>query len=402
MDGTSIRHESGRYFSVVFINDGSREHLMIDQPEIGILGFVVSGQGTERRWLTQAKAEPGNVGYVQWAPTVQATRSNYERVHGGEPTLLLEQFTGPGPLAEDILGSEQGDRFVNKFNRNCKVLTSDRFAPPAERGRFEWISNRELKAKLGEDFAVNTDARSVIASGSWHLLADIPGRIFLDSGRGGGVAEALHGSYVARCEQRQAEALELLARTAGTFPIHYKKTPLSELTGHEVSAAGAFDSRGRQVLGYFDCQLPGREIARWQQPLVEDGMVGQHVLLYIVREGIALFRAAGYPELGFHGRAELGPTLQSGEARFRLESDALNATLKEAETLFEVRQSDEGGRFYRRIGHYRVARWHGDPSVLNPACGCWLTAGDLEDLSRRTGVLSNELRTLLSLLLSAA
>jgi len=402
MDDTSVRHESGRYFSVGFVNDGSREHLMIDQPEIGILGFVLSGQGADRRWLAQAKAEPGNVGYVQWAPTVQATRSNYERVHGGEPTLLLELFTGPGPLIENTLGSEQGDRFLNKFNRNCKVLAPDCFAPPGRRGHFEWISNRQLKAKLREDFTLNTDARSVIACGSWHLMADLPDRMFLDGGQDTEIAEALHRSYGDRCTKRQARALELLGEIAEAFPVQLHRTALRELVGHELSDAGVFDCRGLRVLGYFDCQLPGREVARWQQPLIEEAMVGQHVLLYSVRDGVAFFRTAAYPEIGFHRRAELGPSLQSGEARFRLEVEALTAMLNEAETLAEVQQSDEGGRFFRRISRYRVARWHGDPKALSPANGCWLSAGDLEELSRRSGVLSNELRTLLSLLLSAA
>jgi len=79
-----IQHSSGRFFSVTGfrlksnrIPSSFSEQPIIDQPEIGVLGFLVKIIDNEWHWLLQAKAEPGNVNGVQAAPTVQATKSNY-------------------------------------------------------------------------------------------------------------------------------------------------------------------------------------------------------------------------------------------------------------------------------------------------------------------------------------
>ena len=402
MDETSLHHQSRRYFSVVFVRDQWRERMMIDQPEIGILGFLVAGNGPDRRWLVQLKSEPGNVGFVQIAPTVQATRSNYERVHGGRPTPFLAFFAESGKTGMDVLGSEQGDRFLNKFNRNCKRLVSEDSVLPEAGEQYCWLSNEELKSNLRKDYAVNTDARSVIASGSWHLLSGDPQRMFLDGGLDAELATSFHRSCSAVDGRQEAHALRLLARIYRDYPPSYRRVPLGQVRDHVLSEEGVFDAERRQVLGYFDCHMPDREVVHWQQPLVERDVVGLHVLLFRLDDGVARFNVAAYPEIGIHGRVEFGPSLQSGDTPFKLSTEVLLETLNDAEIILEIEQSDEGGRFNRNIGRYVIAHWHGDPEILNRENGCWLTAAELEQLSIKKGVLSNELRTLLSLLLSLA
>lgn len=401
-DETSLHHQTRRYFSVVFVRDKLRERVMIDQPEIGVLGFLIAENGPARKWLVQYKSEPGNVGHVQIAPTVQATKSNYERVHGGNPTPFLEFFTEPGGARKDVLGSEQGDRFLNKFNRNCKRLVDQDWVLSEVSEQFDWLTSEEIKSNLKRDYTVNTDARSVIASGSWHLLSDNPQRMFLDGGLPMDIATAIHRSYSARTSQHKAHALRLLAQIYRDFPLPYRRVPLAHLRDHVLLEEGIYDSEGRQVLGYFDCHMPDREVIRWQQPLMERDVVGLHVLLFRLTDGVALFNVAAYPETGIHRRVEFGPSLQSGDTPFKLSSESLLETLNEAEIILDIEQSDEGGRFNCNISRYVIARWHRDPDVLNTDNGCWLTAAELEQLSAQKGVLSNELRTLLSLLLSVA
>ncbi len=90
-----IRHDSGKFFSI----DGIRvdtnyrnvhewDQPIINQPEIGFLGFIVKKFNGVLHFLLQAKIEPGNLNVVQLSPTLQATRSNYMRVHGGGDTPL--------------------------------------------------------------------------------------------------------------------------------------------------------------------------------------------------------------------------------------------------------------------------------------------------------------------------
>lgn len=90
-----LRHRTGGFFSVVNAQArfGGRVTLrqpLIHQPEIGILGFLAQHREGGMDLLVQAKPEPGNVGLVQLAPSVQATRSNYLRLHQGKPTPWLE------------------------------------------------------------------------------------------------------------------------------------------------------------------------------------------------------------------------------------------------------------------------------------------------------------------------
>ena len=68
--GDAIRHHSGLFFAVVGVRwanpSGRRiEQPLIEQTEIGTLGFLIKGRGRQRQILVQAKIEPGNVGAVQ-------------------------------------------------------------------------------------------------------------------------------------------------------------------------------------------------------------------------------------------------------------------------------------------------------------------------------------------------
>lgn len=85
----NLGHRSGRFFTVCGVRAGEEVRPIIHQPEIGVLGILVRRIGGVTHCLLQAKMEPGNVNTVQLSPTVQATRSNYTRVHNGSPVRYL-------------------------------------------------------------------------------------------------------------------------------------------------------------------------------------------------------------------------------------------------------------------------------------------------------------------------
>ena len=66
------------------------DHPIIVQKELGILGIIKDK--VKNKYLLQAKVEPGNKNKLQLSPTVQATKSNYERVHGGKKIPYLNIF----------------------------------------------------------------------------------------------------------------------------------------------------------------------------------------------------------------------------------------------------------------------------------------------------------------------
>jgi oxidase EvaA len=114
--------------------------------------------------LMQAKAEPGNVDGTQIAPTVQATRSNYMRVHGGKLPLFVERFLGRAKrkVIYEGLQSEEGARFWKKNNLNIvlEVGAGELEDLPAE---FRWMTLYQLKRLLLKSNVVNISARSVLA-----------------------------------------------------------------------------------------------------------------------------------------------------------------------------------------------------------------------------------------------
>ena len=108
-----LHHESQRYFSITGIRYGDTEKILIKQEEIGILGLVFKKHEGRNYFLLQRKEEPGNIPLAQWAPTVQATKSNYERVHKGKSTPYLDFFIDQKDT--DVLASEQRSKFLNKL-----------------------------------------------------------------------------------------------------------------------------------------------------------------------------------------------------------------------------------------------------------------------------------------------
>lgn len=103
------------------------EQPIIIQDEIGFLGIIAKEIKGILHFLMQAKIEPGNVNGVQVSPTIQATRSNFTCVHGGQMPLYFDWFKEAqkyGVVLYDQIQSEQGSRFAGKRNRNIILLTS--------------------------------------------------------------------------------------------------------------------------------------------------------------------------------------------------------------------------------------------------------------------------------------
>jgi len=168
----NISHDSGRFFSITGVHVRHRmnqeelewDQPIIDQPEIGIMGFLVKNISGVLHFCVRAKEEPGNINSVQLSPTVQATRSNYSRVHGGTPPPFIELFLDtPGEkLVYAKLQTEDGGRFLFKSNRNMivRVQEDELQEIPDD---FIWLTLRQIRGLLRRDNLVNSCARSVLA-----------------------------------------------------------------------------------------------------------------------------------------------------------------------------------------------------------------------------------------------
>jgi dTDP-4-dehydro-6-deoxy-alpha-D-glucopyranose 2,3-dehydratase len=168
-DTGNLRHISGKFFSIEGIRIQTNwgfvpewDQPIICQPEVGYLGILCKKINGVLHFLLQAKIEPGNIGGVQLAPTLQATKSNYTRVHGGKKPPYLEYFQSPGNarIRLDVLQSEQGSKYLRKRNRNIIVEIFDDL--PVEEN-FCWMTLGQIGLLLKRDNLVNMDTRTVIS-----------------------------------------------------------------------------------------------------------------------------------------------------------------------------------------------------------------------------------------------
>ncbi|OKJ21059.1 hypothetical protein AMK21_14195 [Streptomyces sp. CB00316] len=396
-DCGDLVHTSGRFFSVTGMRrydaDGSvRDQPVISQPEIGMLGILVKRLGGVPHALMQAKAEPGNVGSVQLSPTVQATRSNYTRVHRGAATRHLEHFAGHrrGRVLVDSLQSEQGAWFWRKRNRNMLVETT---ADVAEHPDYHWVELDGLRRLLRSDHLVNMDARSVL--GSAPLF-----RPPLDSEDP--FVRALARSYrdASAGRHSEQEVRSWLNDAKSRCASHARLVPLADIDGWTRTHGELGDDAGKAFrIIAVHVAATGREVPGWSQPLLAPR--GQGVATFLVRvlDGALHLLVQARAEPGLHDLLELAPTVH----RHHIDEppgpfDALAETQDPARVRYDARHSEEGGRFHRAITHHRVIDVGADVTTDVPEDYRWLTISQLRELTRQGYYVNVEARSLLACL----
>ncbi|WP_329580360.1 NDP-hexose 2,3-dehydratase family protein [Kitasatospora sp. NBC_01250] len=396
-----IVHRTGRFYTVeglrVTALDGTERSWsqpIIRQPEIGILGLLVKEFDGVPHLLMQAKMEPGNINTLQLSPTVQATHSNYTRVHQGNPVPYVEYFTVPGrgrPLA-DALQSEQGSWFLGKRNRNIIVETTEEV--PLLDG-FHWLSLAELDALLRLDNVVNMDSRSVLAAYPAPPRAAVADE---DSFRGA----------LARSAAAPADRTDLLSRftaAKAARSLTRERVPLNDLPGWHDDSGRVVREDGRYfaILG-VDVEAADREVPRWSQPLLAP--VGRGVIALLTRrvDGVLHLLLRARTEAGTFDVAELGPTVQCVPENYQ-EPEASQPpfldyvlSLPQDQVRFDAVHSEEGGRFYHAENRYLVVEADDDFPLELPDGYLWATLRDMTELVRHSHYLNVEARCLLACL----
>ena len=139
-----IYHNSKKFFKIVglriksnFYKKRNWDQPIIVQNEIGILGIIKNSEN--HKYLLQAKVEPGNINKIQISPTVQATKSNYSRIHGGKNIPYLKYFLRKNKNFS--LQTEQAFRYFNKKNSNILTHVSKKINIDKN---FKWFSKKEI------------------------------------------------------------------------------------------------------------------------------------------------------------------------------------------------------------------------------------------------------------------
>jgi dTDP-4-dehydro-6-deoxy-alpha-D-glucopyranose 2,3-dehydratase len=258
---------------------------------------------------------------------------------------------------------------------------------------------------LGVDFAVNTDARSVLVSSPWEqLVADRP--LFERSDGNDVFRSELHYSFYGTVEATSSGPLQLLDEARLELPFDVSVGPLTSLPGWVVSEQAVEANDDDLSLVHVSVTCSHREVDSWDQPLLASSVEGEVRLLCQQRNGILQFLFCVTPEVGFTERAQFGPSIQThgGPAmsstvlteRERIIRDFA----QDAERRLTVLQSDEGGRFMHCVGRYSIDLIAPDVTVPDLRWATWMPLSTIVELLPRQGVFTNEARSALSLLLT--
>jgi oxidase EvaA len=408
-DTGNIVHRSGKFFSVEGLHmTGGRTPAtdwwqpIIVQPEIGVLGLLAKEFGGVLHFLVQAKTEPGNLNRVEIAPTVQATRSNYTRVHRGAKTRYLQYFTNYKREAAlvDVLQSEHGTYFLRKRNRNVIVRTEDDVPLHED---YCWLSLYQLRQLLQRDCIVNMNARTVlscIAYSTSNALTCPDSDSFRSA-----LLRSVAGDFSLRT---MGEILSWFNELKASGEPTVLRVPLSTLPGldHTNTDEVQVDGASFGVIGVA-ATINSREVSRWMQPIIRP--YGKEVIALVVCRinGVLhlLLRATFEP--GLRDVAEMAPTAQFPSCDGLPEPSnveqpfaGLVQNAPASALRYDATQSEEGGRFFHTLNRYVIVEADEDFPIDVPPDYQWLTLAQASALLRHSYYFTIQCRALIACLQS--
>lgn len=414
----SMRHDSGKFFSVQGIRVNTNwgiisewEQPIINQPEIGYLGIITKKIDGVLYFLMQAKIEPGNLNVVQLSPTLQATKSNYNQVHGGKRPPYLEYFNGEKRVSVllDQLQSEQGARFLKKRNRNIIVLVDSQEDLPLHHN-FCWLTLGQIKQFLGNDNLVNMDTRTVISGVPFgDYAADV-----LD----------LYEMLIPAIDQKHSFNLGLLSSTLdrdrhlhgmddiiswitrlkSIYELEVRKIPLRSVKNWRIEADEIFHEERKyfSVIGAH-VEIENREVASWDQPMVRSTQEG--IIAFIVKtiDRIPHFLVQAKLEAGNFDVIELAPTVQCltgnyrpGQSDYRVMFLDYVLNSKKDQIWYDTFQSEEGGRFFQEQNRNMIIEADDDFPLTVPDTYIWMTLHQIKTLIKYNNFLNMSARSLIA------
>ncbi|HET9959975.1 MAG TPA: NDP-hexose 2,3-dehydratase family protein [Polyangiaceae bacterium] len=406
---TGFHHASGKFFSISGLRAElasarsvrSIEQPIIHQPEVGVLGFIAKVSQGVLWLLAQCKDEPGNVSGPQLSPTVQATFSNYTRVHGGRAVPYVDRFLedGAGLRVFSQVQPEHGRYFAKKRNLNALMLVDD---VELESERFRWVTLGELFWFLKRDFGVSMDARSVLSC----LLQELSQRFAVhlegvSSSRANSVtgdgefAHALRTSMFMRAGACHSDEWlkSWLNEQRATSSIRVTHMPLGELSTWSIDPLRVYSGQGHFHVAGFSVRAPFRERDAWSQPLFcqnarEPSSPGARPVIGFVCQRIRSrlhFLCRSSLEPGEPDHVCIAPTVVSrgeGTRETPFQDVALEDWLfdSRATVRLSANHSEEGGRFFRFVHEHRVVELPEEVALDAPPGFAWLTLNQIYSL----------------------
>jgi len=413
----NLRHKSGQFFSIDGLHVKTNWGLVkewsqpiINQPEIGFLGIITREIDGILYFLMQAKIEPGNINHVQLSPTLQATKSNYTRVHQGRKPLYLDYFLSRDRhrVLVDQLQSEQGGRFYKKRNRNIIIrVEGDDDVPVYE--NFAWLTLGQIKKLMQIDNTVNMDTRTVISAIPY---GDAPpgtgGSLDLPKVSPTAPGEFKKGMLASTLISGKGlfdfdEILSWLADLKTKYELHVEKIPLKNVKNWVITDQQIHheDNKYFRILP-VSVEIDNREVTRWTQPLLEPAQEGLSAFIVKKIDDVYHFLVQAKVECGNLDILELAPTVQCLTGNYR---DTKTGTLpfldevlnvEPGRVRFDTLQSEEGGRFFREQNRNMLIEAGDNFNETLPENYIWMTLAQLNTFLKFNNYLNIQSRSLLS------
>ena len=402
----SIHHESGRFFSIIGIDVctdyGINNHWrqpIINQPEVGYLGILTKEIDGVLYCLMQAKIEPGNVNCVQISPTLQATKSNYSRVHSGKSPNYLAYFVNAKPknIILDQLQSEQGARFLRKRNRNIIIKVDEDIEVLPD---YRWMTLGQIKELMHYDNLVNMDTRTVL---SGLKISDYVSPMddlseMSEYGKGWLLSSTTNHSYISTRDH-----LSWLTNLKAKYELHVTPCAINDMPGWEKNDMEIVRSDGKyfKIIG-VNVTISNREVASWCQPLVQPMQDGLCAFIVKKIDGVYHFLVQAKLECGNFDVMELAPTVQCLTDVVRPEDKPefydYVTTATKGKVLIDALQSEEGGRFYHEQNRNLLIEADDGFSNELPDRYTWMTLNQIYDFLRFNNYLNIQARSIISAL----
>lgn len=401
-----IRNKNGTFFRIKGlqkVEDGRviQEQPIIIQNEIGYLGIIGKEMDGVLYFLMQAKIEPGNVNKIQISPTIQATKSNFMQAHGGKVPAYLEYFSNKKnyEIIVDQIQSEQSSRFLGKRNRNIIIVVDDRIEVLESH---KWMTLGQIKQLMSYDNLVNMDTRTVVSCIPFslrdisykelaHIRSLFTEESFFNSmffGNSGGDINKIY-QYMNEIKMLDKSEIELV--------------DLHTLKNWKFNEQGEFCSyKGEFKIVYCNIEIEGREVCRWEQPLLEAEGQSTFGLIYCIENTIRKYLVQTKSEVGCFDKIEIGPSVQLGphEKINNLIDTLFTYNLSHGKGIeFSGLFSEEGGRFYQEQNRNIIMQIKkGDLPDPLPDGYFWADFQTLNILVQFNNCLNIQLRNLLSIL----
>ena len=332
-----IYHQSKKFFQIVGIKVISNfyknnwDQPIIIQNEVGILGIIKNIK--TKKYLLQAKVEPGNINKLQLAPTVQATKSNFSRVHGGNKVPYIEYFLRIKKISR-YNQSEQGFRYFHKFNSNILIKNIKNLKKEPD---FYWFSKKEIKDLICKKNIINMDTLSVLSS----------------------VLKKTKKDHPINTKKKINNWLKILDKK---FYIKAKVINFDKLKDWSVNLKNITHKKKKHfsVIG-VNVETNRREVNNWFQPILKGKNMAfagfiktkinntdHYLCRYILKPGLK--------------KSVIGCTMNTSDMSTYFENTSFNSIekfffSKEAKKniVYDNILSDEGGRFYKCQIRYMIS-----------------------------------------------